>query len=315
MKIIKKGRIFIPQEYQLDYAKSPQALVFDDKVRVYFSSCFPDDKGKLISRIYYVDYNKTFEHVLSVSKTPVITDGPMGNFDEHGIFPFSPIKMKNGEIWAYTSGWTRRVSVSADSAIGLAISKDEGENFIRYSNGGPVLSATLKEPFLVDDGFAIKDGNHYRMWYIFGTAWKNYAESTIPERTYKIATASSTDGIHWNKDNEGVQIISDAIEDEAQALPSVIKVGSTYHMFFCYRDSADFRSNSKKSYRIGYAHSGDGIEWIRESFLTDINEDNEEWEAEMHCYPNIFCVNDKVYLLYNGNQFGRYGFGLAEIEL
>jgi hypothetical protein len=32
------------------------------------------------------------------------------------------------------------------------------------------------------------------------------------------------------------------------------------------------------------------------------------------CYPHLFTSNDKTYLAYNGNEFGRNGFGLAELE-
>jgi hypothetical protein len=34
----------------------------------------------------------------------------------------------------------------------------------------------------------------------------------------------------------------------------------------------------------------------------------------MLCYPHAFECRGKVYLLYNGNEFGRYGFGLAVLE-
>jgi hypothetical protein len=33
----------------------------------------------------------------------------------------------------------------------------------------------------------------------------------------------------------------------------------------------------------------------------------------MHCYPHVFEMDGKVLLLYNGNQFGRFGFGVAEL--
>ena len=33
----------------------------------------------------------------------------------------------------------------------------------------------------------------------------------------------------------------------------------------------------------------------------------------MLCYPHVFEVKDKIFLLYNGNEFGKFGFGLAEL--
>ena len=34
----------------------------------------------------------------------------------------------------------------------------------------------------------------------------------------------------------------------------------------------------------------------------------------MICYPNIVEANNKVYMFYNGNGFGKSGFGVAELE-
>ena len=34
----------------------------------------------------------------------------------------------------------------------------------------------------------------------------------------------------------------------------------------------------------------------------------------MQCYPSLFACDDRVFLFYNGNEFGRYGFGVAELE-
>jgi hypothetical protein len=34
----------------------------------------------------------------------------------------------------------------------------------------------------------------------------------------------------------------------------------------------------------------------------------------MHHYPHVFELNGKYYMTYNGNEFGKYGFGLAILE-
>jgi len=38
------------------------------------------------------------------------------------------------------------------------------------------------------------------------------------------------------------------------------------------------------------------------------------FDSEMVCYPFVFVREDKRYLLYNGNAFGREGIGLAVYE-
>ena len=166
-------------------------------------------------------------------------------------------------IYGYTCGWSRRVSVSVETAIGLAISRDDGMTFQRLGPG-PVLSSSLHEPCLVGDGFVRIVGDQFHMWYIFGIGWKRFAPDVPPDRLYKIGHAVSLDGIAWVKE-EARQIIPDRLgPDESQALPSVIEIGGRYHMFFCYRQSFDFRTNADRGYRIGHAYSDDLDGWTRD---------------------------------------------------
>lgn len=316
MKWQKLGSIFNPSEHALPmscvgFAQSPQALVFDTFVRVYFSTRVLDSNGKYLSHVAFVDFDKKFKKIINISTETVIPLGGMGCFDEHGIFPFNVLRDGN-QIVAYTTGWNRRVSVSVDAAIGLATSDDGGLTFQKVGLG-PVLSTSLHEPFLVGDAFVRKFGDMYHMWYIFGTRWIKHAPGIQPDRVYKIAHATSADGIAWNK--EGRLIISDKLnEDECQALPTVIQIENRFHMFFCYRQASDFRSNRSRSYRIGYAFSDDLVNWTRDDKNSGIEVSKEGWDSDMQCYPHVFDMDGDIYLLYNGNEFGHFGFGLAKLE-
>lgn len=317
MKWLKHGKIFDPTQHQLpngcvQFAQSPQALVFDEFVRIYFSTRSIDPvNGKYLSHIAYVDMKKNLRDVICVSQQPVIPLGDLGCFDEHGIFPMSV--MRHGDaVYGFTCGWNRRVSVSVDTAIGLAISRNDGLTFQRIGSG-PVLAASQNEPCLVGDGF-VKVINHvFHMWYIFGTGWKKYATDAAPDRTYKIGHATSADGIEWTKE-EARCIIPDRLgPDESQALPTVIGIGKRHHMFFCYRESFDFRKTTGRGYRIGHAWSDDLVNWMRDDEQPQLAGTPNDWDSDMQCYPHIFECDEKIYLLYNGNEFGRYGFGLAEL--
>lgn len=314
----KLGKIFDPTQYKLpneclEFSQSPQALVLDDFVRIYFSTRAVDKRnGKYLSHIAFVDMKKNFHDVMCVSEKTVIPLGELGCFDEHGIFPMSILR-HDDVIYGYTCGWSRRVSVSVDTAIGLVISRDDGFTFQRLGDG-PVLSASLHEPCLVGDGFVKVICGVFHMWYIFGAGWRKFSPDIPPDRTYKIGHAISSDGINWIKD-EGRQIITDNLGvDESQALPSVIEINGRYHMFFCYRHSFDFRKNRERGYRIGHAYSDDLTNWVRDDENPLLNVTPGDWDSDMLCYPHVFECDGKVYLLYNGNEFGRYGFGLAILE-
>lgn len=318
MRWKKIGKIFDPTQHVLpnnckEFAQSPQVLVFKNFVRVYFSTRERDSTGKYLSHIAYADFDKHFSKVLDVADKPVLKLGNLGCYDEHGIFPLNILKAK-GKLFGYIGGWNRRVSVSVDGSIGIATSEDDGLTFQRVGDG-PVVTSSMNEPFLVGDPFVQVYDGIFHMWYIFGTTWKKFSAETPPDRIYKIGHAISQDGIVWQKNEEGRQIVNDSLgSDESQALPTVIKIGNRYHMLFCYRQSFDFRKNKNRGYRIGHAFSDDLRNWIRDDANAGIEVSQDDWDSEMLCYPHLFEMDGEVYLMYNGNEFGRFGFGLAKLE-
>ena len=316
MKWKKLGKIFDPTEHRLpnrcqEFAQSPQTLVLKDRVRIYFSTRERDSIGKMLSHVAFVDFSRDMIRLLEVCSQTVMDLGGLGCFDEHGIFPINVLR-DGDRVLAYTTGWNRKVSVSADASIGLAISVDDGLTFQRYG-AGPLLAASLNEPFLVADAFVQKFGETYHMWYIYGTEWKKFADAEPLDRVYKIAHATSSDGVNWRRD--GRKIINDRLNaDECQALPTVICLDGVYHMWFCYRQAQGFRQDSSRAYRIGYARSLDLENWDRDDSSAGIDVSAEGWDSQMQCYPHVFACNGATYLLYNGNEFGRHGFGLAVLE-
>ncbi|CAN7608541.1 hypothetical protein [Devosia sp. LjRoot3] len=317
MRWKKLGQIFDTRKHGLPegrvgFAQSPQTLVFKDFLRIYFSTRSLDvASGKYLSHIAFVDVEKDLRTVRGLSSDTVMPLGELGAFDEHGIFPMNVLRHGDA-VYGYTCGWNRRVSVSVDTAIGLAVSRDDGLTFQRLG-AGPIMGPSLHEPCLVGDGFVRVVGDVFHMWYIFGTGWRRYNDAA-PDRTYKIGHATSPDGINWVK-QEAQAIIADRLgPEESQALPTVIEIEGVHHMFFCYRQSSDFRSNAARGYRIGHAFSTDLRHWTRDDDNPGLEGTAGEWDSDMQCYPHAFSHEGRYYLLYNGNEFGKFGFGLAVLE-
>lgn len=315
MRWKKQGQLFdfttspFTRRY-VSHAQSPQALILADRVRIYFSTRTNDAPGKFLSHVQYVDYDLELKAIIGYSDHEVIALGKLGCFDEHGIFPLSPTPVKD-KVYAYTNGISRRVSVAVETGIGFAVSSDDGKTFEKRGQG-PLVSATTYEPFLVGDAFVRFFAGRFHMFYLFGKKWSEETVEHTSERVYKIGHAISDDGITWQK--SGLAIISDKIdENECQALPTVLQIGARYHMYFCYRHMAGFRNEKGKGYRLGYAYSDDLVHWTRDDENAGIDLSDDGWDSEMMCYPNIFTCRDSVYLLYNGNDFGRNGFGIAKL--
>jgi beta-1,4-mannooligosaccharide phosphorylase len=76
-----------------------------------------------------------------------------------------------------------------------------------------------------------------------------------------------------------------------------------------------YRSNEKiTTYRIGYAESQNAINWVRKDESVGIDVSENDWDSEMICYPSVFTLNSKTYMLYNGNDYGKTGFGIAILK-
>jgi predicted GH43/DUF377 family glycosyl hydrolase len=310
----KLGRIFNPQEiknisWMKEFAQAPSVLLFDEFVRVYFSCRpLPDKNGHYVSYSAYVDFNRfnLFE-IINIAVEPILKLGGLGTFDEFGTYPVSVIRDGNATI-AYYAGWTRCESVPFNTAIGYAISHDNGNTFVKIGDG-PILSYSPEEPFIISGPKIRKFNEQYYLWYIAGKTWVMVNDK--PEMCTKIRMAISNDGRNWSKVNRN--IIGNTLGDyESQASPDVFYCNGKYHMFFCFWDPTNFRETKWR--RIGYAVSKDMLNWERDDTKACIDVSTEGWDSEMIAYPHLFKLDDAIYMLYLGNQIGRYGFGLAQLE-
>ena len=293
-----------------EFAQAPATLVFDSFVRVYFA-CRPrpDASGQYVSRTAYVDLNRRnlFE-VVALSERPILELGRRGSFDEFGIYPTSVIRHER-EVRAYYAGWTRCASVPFDVSIGYATSTDDGRTFQKLGPG-PVLAPALDEPFIVGGPKIRRFEDRWYLFYIAGVKW--IPTDGRPEPVYRIRMATSGDGINWTRC--GRELIPPRLEaDECQASPDVFFANGRYHMFFCYRYSLGYRGR-EKGYRIGYATSMDLSTWHREDAKAGIDVGEDGWDSEMISYPHVFELDGQTLMFYLGNQVGRHGFGLAELE-
>lgn len=311
----KLGKVFSPgpqhgREWLNEFAQAPATLLFDDFVRVYFS-CRPkaDAKGQYVSYSAFLDLDRRdLFKVVNVSANPILPLGPLGAFDEFGIYPVS-VARDGADVRAYYAGWTRCESVPFNVAIGGAISHDNGETFTKLGVG-PVLGYSPNEPFVMSGPKIRRFGDRWYLWYIAGRKWKVVDGRAEP--VYKIRMATSDDGVAWHKEDRDL-IESRIEEDEAQASPDVFFANGKYHMFFCYRYSAGYRGKTF-GYRIGYACSTDLLHWTRDDGKAGIDISEAGWDSEMISYPHVFEVDEQVYMAYLGNQVGREGFGLAVLD-
>lgn len=303
MRWRKLGLVFQPDPskwWMRSHAALPCPIQINEGLyRVYFTS--RDERNR--SHVGFFDLDlKDPSRVLRVSENPVLTPGPLGYFDDHGIYAASAVR-NGSQIFLYTIGWNPGARTPLFySSIGLAISDDGGDTFRKYGYA-PIMARSDHDPCLVTSPMVLKEGNRWRMWYVSGYAWQESGSGL--RSIYHIKYAESDDGIHWRR--EGLVCIDHADPAERNiARCCVVRDDSGYQAWF----STD-RGNG---YRIRQACSKDGLRWERCADPAGLEPSESGWDSQAAAYPFAVLYRDRWYLFYNGNSFGRDGIGLAVYE-
>ncbi len=238
--------------------------------------------------------------ITDLSPSPCISLGNSGMFDEHGTSYPSVVTDSNTHFLYYT-GWMRGESVPWYNAVGLAKSSD-GVHF-KKSSESPIFDRNPVDPIGIGSCCVIKENNAWTMWYTSFSRWEKLKNRM--KHFYHIKHAQSTDGVHWSP--SGHVCIDFANTGEyAIAKPSVMKVDSTYLMWYSYRGT---------TYHIGCATSKDGTTWKRRDHDLGLFPSATGWDSDMACYPYVFAYNDYLLMLYNGNGYGKSGLGMATVKI
>lgn len=284
-----------------NHMQGPVAIVLGDSIRIYFAA--RNSTGK--SYPAYLDVDKSNpQKIIDIHEQSIMPFGPIGTFDDEGIMPACVLPV-DGRLRMYYSGWNRRTTISCHNTTGIATSYDNGDTFQRDFDG-PILERTPYEPYMAVTPWVMREGDYWRMWYVSGVSWPKIGESLEP--VYVIKYADSHDGINWKRLN--FLSVQQRHAMEAMARPTVVCRGGVYRMWFCCRDSVDFR-DGKGSYRIGYAQSRDGYTWKRNDQLAGIDASDDGWDSTMLCYPYVIEVDGELIMFHNGNGFGQTGIGYA----
>jgi len=301
LKWEKKGLIYSPDGIS-DWGKNstlqPTPLLLnDDTIRIFVG--FRDDKG--VSRIGYVDVDANNPKIIKkISKEPVLDIGLPGTFDDNGVVPCAVIN-NEGKIHLYYAGYQLGYHVRMMIYCGLAISEDNGCSFKRYSKV-PVLERCNSELLFRVIHSVVREKDKWRVYYGAGSYFKTGKKKTLP--LYDIRYMESNDGIHF--EGLGKVLIGTQGDEYRVGRPYVIKDEGMYKMFFC-------AGSEELTYKLAYAESEDGVNWIRDDNKLNISLSSSGWDSQMMAYPSVVKHNDKTYLFYNGNNYGYDGFGYAEL--
>jgi hypothetical protein len=299
MRWRKLGLVFAPNnhyQWMRSHAANPFAEHIRENVfRVYFS-CRDDESRSSIGYVVIEITDKC--RILDVSDNPVLTPGSVGLFDDSGVSMGCMITFE-GKKYLYYIGWNLSVTVPWRNTIGVAISNGRSTHFEKYSKV-PIIDRSEVDPYCLSYPFVLADNGIFRMWYGSNLSWGKQEK----DMRHVIKYATSTDGMEWITPGTVVLNLKDSSE-YAISRPHVVKDTNVYKMWYSYRGEA---------YRIGYAESPDGVEWTRKDNKAGIDVSARGWDSEMIAYPFVFDHAGQRYMLYNGNGYGRTGFGMAVLD-
>lgn len=296
----KLGLIFSPENLQpwmISHAALPVPVQLEgDRYRFFFST----RNAQSQSSVGYIDLDLSRPNeVLSVSERAVLSPGSAGMYDDCGV-GLGTILRDVDDYRMYYMGWNLGTTVPWRNSIGLAIGNPTAAKFLRFSEG-PIVDRSPADPFTVSYPWVMKIGPcNWHMWYGSNLAWGK----SQSDMNHVIKHATSLDGINWERDGKTALGFKDDTE-YAMARPTVLYENGTFRMWFAYRGD---------KYRIGYAESKDATTWQRLDEAVGIDLSPTGWDSEMICYPCVFKHAGQRFMAYNGNGYGRSGFGLAVYE-
>lgn len=302
MRWRKLGRVYAPDGskwWAMSNAMVPTPDVRSGgTVRVYLTMC--DAAG--IGRIGYVDVSQDDPtRVLKIADNPLLDVGTPGSFDENGMLGTSLVSLDDGTRYLYYVGFELGTKIRYRLLSGLGIQKPGEQTFTRFSRV-PILERSDEELFFRGGPFVLREDEKFRMWYVAGSQWTDIGGKEMP--VYDIRHIESADGVNWPR--RGTPCIRIEYPDEhGFGRPYVLRDGSGYRMFY------SVRRISHRAYRMGYAESDDGIAWTRKDDEVGLDVSGEGWDSEAVCYAAVISIKDREYMFYNGNGFGRTGFGVA----
>jgi predicted GH43/DUF377 family glycosyl hydrolase len=302
MKWQRHGVIWQPsgqRAWARSHATCPTPLTrLDGSLRVYLQC--RDAAG--VGRITWIDLDPNDpRRVVGEAGEPVLDIGAAGCFDDNGVFPTSVLRLPDGRVFLYYVGFELCHHIRYRLLTGLAVSDDDGQTFRRMS-ATPVLERSDAEPHFRCGTFVRREGNRFCMWYVAGGGWESIAGKSMP--VYDLRCSESADGMHWPAQGERVMPLGAA--EHGFGRPWVWGGEGDYQMFY------SVRRREPAQQRLGYARSPDGRRWQRLDHEIGMWPHAGQWDGDGQCYAAPIVAGGRHWLLYNGNDFGGTGLGLAE---
>jgi hypothetical protein len=299
----KLGQVYAPgssgrHSKLVSHAANPLPIHLEDDVyRIFYSGRDKENR----SSVGAVDIDILQRKVVAEHYHPFFQHGPEGCYYADGV-SIGNCYLENGVRYMLFMGWQNPRNGHWRGDIGrLKVNRDLT---LELDGDAPYMGVDTTDPISLSYPWVFQNGeDDYLMWYGSTMTW----DAGNGEMIHVINHASSLDGHTWVR--HGLAVPYKTGVAQAFSRPTVTKnTRGGFDMWFSYR------SGSGDRYRIGYARSADGKAWTLDLNNAGIAVAPHGWDSEMIEYPFVLEHKGLKYMLYNGNGYGKTGFGLAVLS-
>ena len=221
------------------------------------------------------------------------------DFFKNGI-SLGNIYKYNGKSYLSFMGWGDNSKYPWCGSIGILEIK---KNFsLKLTSEEPLIfleddEISLSYPFIIQDEF------YFHVWYGATTKWNPNKKFINHQIRYKKINILDRKIVDFKKN-----VIPNHKIGNCFSKPSIIKINDINILMLSYKNSAN------SNYKIVFYKSLNLNDWelIKNDELTP---SNLKWENNMVEYGSFIKTNKGCFILYNGNDYGKTGIGIANIRL
>ena len=284
----------------VSHMMAPVLLQHENHLEVFFGG--RDISG--ISRIKSLNLDIKTKSFTKSRETEILDIGRPGTFDENGVFPASITRIEN-EVFLFYTGFQLGHKIPHFNFGGLAKINEPNKGALRVSQA----------PFAdrQDEGLYVRAGNTYLNYdgikynaYSAGSSFEMIEGKLRPNYDIYLQTVNSI----YDFDKAGKKIISyDPLVEHGLGRPQLLSYKDNLLLLYTIRTRnfpykmgiAIFDKNKSKFERCDY-------------LFQDLLGCSEEF-SQMTYFPSAISNNENLILVYNGNDYGRNGLGVAILDI
>jgi hypothetical protein len=308
LKLTRSIYVSLPDERPKNWvshmmAPAPSPRIKEGRTEIFVGGW--DEKG--ISSIFSFEFDLMNLELIPATVKLQLEKGDPGAFDENGVFPASVIDFEDSWGLSYT-GFQLGYKIPHYNFGGFATRRDLNSPLLRVSKA-PIIDRA-------DEGLTVRAGlSAIKLDTGDKSKWISVyaAGSTFERINGKMRPNYSVYGQYSHplevQDNGDLKVEYNELE-HGVGRPYITTYNNLLLLFYTRR-RRDF------SYLPGVAISTDeGKTYIRfDQILEDVTPRIDGQDDEMQYFPAPLIWNKKLYVFYNGNNFGQNGMGVWEFQL